>query len=62
MTSTIRASALAACVLLAACGDGLAENSGVTAEESLALNEAEAMLDAPPGSSGENEANGATTE
>lgn len=58
MKSTIQAGTLAAFMMLAACGGGLPDNSGVTAEEALALNEAEAMLDAPPGSSGENGANG----
>jgi hypothetical protein len=43
--------AAALLVLLSACGGGEeVNNSGVTAEESLALNEAENMLDASPDS------------
>lgn len=39
--------ALCALVLLTACGGGIEENSGVTAEEAAALDETEAMLDEP---------------
>lgn len=57
MSPMIRPVPVALLALLGACGDGLSENSGVTAEESLALDEAEAMLDEPSGSGG-NGANG----
>lgn len=36
-----------AAIMIAGCGDGIEENSGVTADEAAALNEAEAMLDEP---------------
>lgn len=55
MKRLTRLYAAAALMALVACGDQVPENSGVTAEEAEALNEAEAMLDesADPAETGE---------